>query len=400
MEYSTPFRIRQTFDRTEVADIPRAVREELSAHKTADLIRNGDRVAVGVGSRGIFRIDCIVKTVVDVLLEQGAQPFIVPAMGSHGSASSDGQKAVLASYGISERTMGVPVDASMDTELIGHTESGIPVHMAKSALDADRIVPVNRIKAHTDFTGKIESGLIKMLAIGFGKETGCTALHKCGTSDFARIIPEAGQFILDTGKVAFGLAIIENGYDHTALIRAIPANEMMKEEAALLLKAKALMPKIPFREIDVLIVDQFGKEISGAGMDPNITGRRSTGRIDPFDGPSIQQIVVNHLTSASHGNAIAINAADFITSDFFQQIDLDATYKNSLACCNPVSAQIPVIAADEEEAVSWAVACCRGIDESAPRIVKIKDTLSLAEMEISEALLREAEENPALQIIR
>ncbi|MCI8423777.1 MAG: DUF2088 domain-containing protein [Lawsonibacter sp.] len=391
--------VRQTFDATRIYDLPKAIRDELSAPGIRSCIRPGDRVAVCVGSRGIHKIDEIVLSVLENLHRFGASPFLVPAMGSHGGATGAGQRKVLASYGITEKTMGVPIRASMETVCLGNSASGIPVYFSKEAYEADWILPINRVKAHTDFSGPIESGLMKMLTIGLGKEKGCSTLHRCGTNRFAQIIPEAAQTVLATGKVRFGLALVENGYEQTAIVRAIRGEALLQEEPLLLQRAKAMMPRLPFSHIDVLVVEEFGKDISGSGMDPNITGRRSAERIAGFQGPDIQQIVVLRLTEPSHGNAIAINAADFITRAFFEKIDLPATYKNSLACCNPASGKIPVIAQDEEEAVAFAISCCRGIDPKAPRIVRIRNTLALDQFWISESLLEEAQSLAGIEVL-
>lgn len=389
--------IRQRFDGAALADVRQAVLAQVLAPDIACRVRPGDRVAVGVGSRGICQMDVILAALLEGLKQLGAKPFLVPAMGSHGGATPRGQRDVLAGYGITEQSMGVPLDDSMDTMFLGRTEDGAPVHFSQTALQADWVLPVNRVKAHTDFSGPIESGLAKMLTIGFGKERGCTALHLCGTDRFDRLIPQACGLVLSKVRVPFGLAIVENAYDRTALVRAVKGETLLQEEELLLAQAKALMPGLPFRDIDVLIVEQFGKDVSGAGMDPNVTGRRSTGPIPGFRGPSIRQIVVLELTERSHGNAIAINAADFITRAFFDRIDLDATYKNSLACCNPASAKIPLIARDEEQALAFALACCRDLDPAAPRIVRIQSTLALERLLVSPALAEQARELPFVE---
>lgn len=393
-------RIRRKLDSTELADISYAISSEFERPEILKSIHTGDRVAVCVGSRGICRIDEITHCAIQELKKHGANPFIVPAMGSHGGATAEGQTEVLASYGITEMSMGAPIQASMETVFLGHTDDlHIPVYLSKAAYDADWIMPINRVKAHTDFYGPIESGLNKMITIGLGKERGCTALHRCGTSRFAQIIPEASEKVLATGKVHFGLAVIENGYDRTAMIRAVPGHNFLTEEPALLQRAKALMPSLPFRSIDVLIVEDFGKDISGSGMDPNITGRMSNGIKEGYIGPEIQRIVVLNLTEASHGNAIALNAADFITRHVFDQIDLKATYRNSMACCNPVSGQIPIIAETEKDAIEMAVASCRDINFSKPRIIRIKNTLALSEMQISEGLIEDAKNDSSIEFL-
>lgn len=392
-------RVRQTFNSRQITDVRGAVLAQLERPEIRGRVRPGDRVAVGCGSRGIHRIDEIVKAVVDGLLDLGANPFLVPAMGSHGGATPQGQRQILASYGITEETMGVPMDASMDTVPLGTTPTGIPLYFSRSAYEADWVLPINRVKLHTDFSGPIESGLVKMMTIGFGKERGCNALHLQGTTNFARIIPEAGRGVLSQVDMRFGIAIVENAYDRTAVIEAIPQENLFDREPELLALSKELFPRIPFEKVDVLVVEEFGKDISGAGMDPNITGRSSVGPVENFRGPDIQRIVVCDLTEASHGNAVAVNVADFITRTFFEKMDLRAVYANGLACCNPQACQIPVIMDSEEEAVAAAVRTCRFIDQENPRIVRLKNTLSLAEFEISPALLEEARALPGLEIL-
>lgn len=392
-------RIRQKFDSRMIEDIRSVVRGQFERQEIGRFVRSGDRVAVGCGSRGIRNLAEIVKTAADCLTERGAKPFIVPAMGSHGGATSEGQRETLASYGITEEAIGIPIDDSMETELLGESETGIPVYFSKAALEADWVLPVNRVKLHTDFSGPIESGLVKMMCVGFGKAKGANTLHMYGTADFARIIPEAGRKVLSCVDMRFGLAIVENAYDDTALIEAVPGGELFSREPELLEESKRLFPRIPFETVDVLIVENFGKDISGAGMDPNITGRSSAGPMKNFTGPKIQRIVVCDLTEASHGNGIAVNTADFITRRFFEKLDLKAMYANGFACCNPTACQIPVIMETEEEAVEAAVKTCRFIDMERPRIVRLRSTLALDEFEISEALLDEAKAQPNIEIL-
>lgn len=392
-------RIRQKFDQTEIVNVRAAVREQFARPEIRSLVHAGDRIAVGCGSRGIHGMDKIAGAVLDCLLDLGACPFLVPAMGSHGGATPAGQRQVLKSYGITEETMGVPITDTMETVALGNTESGIPIFFSKPAYEADWVLPINRIKPHTDFSGPIESGLIKMMSIGFGKEKGCTSLHRQGTVHFARIIPEAARKILSCVDLRFGIGIVENAYDHTAVIEAIRGEEVFDREPELLELSKKLFPKIPFQTVDVLIVEQFGKDISGAGMDPNITGRSSVGPVEHFTGPRIQRIVVCDLTEASHGNGVAVNVADFITRKFYDKLDLKAVYANGLACCNPQACQIPVIMETEEEAVAMAIQTCRFIDPKHPKIVRLRSTLAMDEFEISEALLEEALGNPDIEII-
>lgn len=392
-------RIRQRFDAAEIADVRACVAAQLSRPEIASLVHSGDRVAVGIGSRGIHGMYQIAREVIDSLQKRGAKPFIVPAMGSHGGATPIGQRQILESYGITERSMGVPIESSMETVFLGETESKIPIYFSQSAYEADWVLPINRVKLHTDFSGPIESGLVKMMTIGFGKEKGCNALHLQGTTNFARIIPEAGRRVLDRVEMRFGLAVVENAYDRTAVIEAVRGQELFIREPKLLNLSRNLFPRIPFETVDVLVVENFGKDISGAGMDPNITGRSSVGPVENFNGPEIQRIVVCDLTEASHGNGVAMNVADFITRRFFEKLDLKAVYANGLACCNPFACQIPVIMETEEEAIAMAVKTCRFIDQAHPRIVRLRSTLAMDEFEISEALLDEACRQPNLEVL-
>lgn len=392
-------RIRQKFDSMHVEDVRAAVYEQFARSEIRTLVHAGDRVAVGCGSRGIHAMAGIAKASIDCLRELGARPFIVPAMGSHGGATPEGQRAVLASYGITEESMGVPIECSMETVALGETETGIPIFFSKPAYEADWVLPINRVKLHTDFSGPIESGLVKMMTIGFGKEKGCNSLHLQGTTNFARIIPEAGRKVLSCVDMRFGIAIVENAYDKTAVIEAVRGDALFEREPELLKISKRLFPRIPFETVDVLVVENFGKDISGAGMDPNITGRSSVGPVENFNGPAIQRIVVCDLTEASHGNGVAVNVADFITRKFFDKLDLKAVYANGLACCNPPACQIPVIMETEEEAIAMAVKTCRFIDHAHPRIVRLRSTLAMDEFEISEALVEEARSQPNIEIL-
>lgn len=395
-------KIRQTFTHAALADVKQATLDELKRMDRACPIRPGQRVAVCAGSRGVANIALVTKTTVDYLRELGAQPFIVPAMGSHGNACAAGQKEVLASYGISEQTMGVPIKAGVEAVFLGYTnEHQVPVYTYLPAYEADLIIPINRIKAHTDFKGRIESGLLKMLAIGLGSLTGATTLHGYGAAaSFSWLIPEVGGWLLSRLPVRFGLGLIEDSYDQTAMVRAIEAETMAEEEERLLAYSKTMLPRIMIPEFDILVVEEFGKDISGAGMDPNITGRPSAIGSTGFGGPSYQYCVVLDLTAASHGNATAISSADFITRQLFDKIDLRATYHNCLACHNPRAAMLPVIADDEQAAIRLASEICHiSAADGKPRIVRIKNTLALAEILISENLLEQARGIPGITVV-
>lgn len=389
-------KIQQLFPDEHLQDTAEAVRREVVAF--ASEMEEGSTAAVLAGSRGIRDIDIIVKTVVDTLSASGVRPFIVPAMGSHGGGVSEGQEEVLRSYGITAETMGVPINSSMETEIIGATSDGIEVHFSKAALEADYVIPIGRIKPHTDFTGPIESGLCKMLAIGGGKHNGCSRLHREGFPALAHIIPDAASVIIGKVDVPFGLAIVENAFDKTHTVEAVPGKNILSREPQLLKLARGLMPRIKFDDVDVLIIEQIGKDISGTGMDPNIIGRDSYGQI-PGAVPRIKRIIIEDLTEGAHGNAIGFGMADFILREAFEKVDLGVTYTNGMASGNPEGARIPVIAETEEEALRAAIQTAHHTDFNDPKIVKIKDTLHLSEIEISENMLALCSDDKEFRIV-
>jgi hypothetical protein len=390
------FTARQIFDDTRLDDIANAIRKELGKPEIRSLVRPSAHIAVAVGSRGIHSIDRITRALVDGLKAMGATPFIVPSMGSHGSGTAEGQSQLLAQYGITEKTMGVAILSSMETMVIGKTASGTPIHLSKDALVADLIVPVARIKPHTDFRGAIESGLCKMLAIGLGKHNGCSQLHREGFSRFDTLIPEVAQRIINHAPIGFGLAIIENAYDKTVHIEAVPGKAFLSREPELLTEARRHKPRIQHSEMDELILERNGKDISGAGMDPNIVGRTTKGPLPGFDGPLVKRIIVLGLSKATKGNAIGIGLADFTVRSILPGIDYEATYANCIASGNPEACRIPIALADEAEAIRAALSCTPNVDFVHPRIVKIGSTLELEHIEFSEALLDEVKNEPRL----
>ena len=380
--------IKQIFEPEYIADIEQAIVDEMNKPEIAELIKPGMKVALAVGSRGIHKIDLITRRVGLVLKEKGAAPFIVPAMGSHGGGVASGQSEILESYGITEETMEMPVLSSMEVIKLGKTKNGVDVYIDKIAHEeADLIIPIVRIKPHTDYKAPIESGLCKMLVIGLGKHIGCSRMHQEGFSAFGALIPEAAGIILQNAKIGFGIAIVENAYDKPFLIEAVKADSIMQREPELLKIAKAKMPSIMLDEIDVLVINELGKDISGAGMDPNITGRTTKGVLTGFQGPKIQRIIVKGLTQATHGNATGIGLADFILKKGYEQMDLPSTYTNSVGSGNPEAGRIPVIVDDERQGIIASLLTCVGIDIANPKIVNIKNTLDLSEIWVSDALL-------------
>lgn len=390
--------VRQKFEGPRIERVTEEVRRQLSRPEIAQRIRPGMRIAVGVGSRGIKCIFDVTKATVDFLKEQGAKPVIVPTMGSHGGATPEGQLEVLRGYGITPEALGVPFDASMDVVLLAETPQGVPVYFSRPALEADGIIPIGRVKAHTAFRGPVESGIYKMLAIGFGKHRGAATLHSYGFAEFARLIPEVGETILAKVPVVCGIAIVENASEDPALIEALAPGEIGRREPELLELSKKWMSRILFDEFDVLIVDEIGKNISGDGMDPNVTGRYFL----PFmsGGPRIQKIAVLDLTDETHGNANGIGAADVTTQDVLDKFDFFQTYTNAITSTVLSVAKLPIVMPTKRSAVALALKTINGVSPQEARVVRIKNTLELEEIWISDALLAEAQGRSDIELIR
>ena len=333
-----------------------------------------------------------------MIRKRGAVPFVIPAMGSHGGATAKGQRAILASYGVTEEITGVPVHASMEVDVLARLDDGKPVYTDSFAHAADGIIVLNRIKAHTGFRAPYESGLLKMMAVGLGKQKGAEIIHSYGPQFLGSVVETVGKKVLSCTKILFGVGLVENAYDKTFAVRCLMAEEILSEEPKLLELSKSLMPKLYFENLDVLIVDQIGKNISGSGMDPNITKS-----FNYFTGMSregrAKKIVVMDLSEETHGCAIGIGAADITTRRLVEKMDTEATYPNALTSCETESPCIPMFFNSQQLAVKAAIKTLPGTDKDHLRIVRIKDTLHMGDIEISEELLREAEENPDVQIL-
>jgi hypothetical protein len=390
-------RVRQTFPRQRLADIPGGVRGALSGAGLP--IKRGDTVAVGAGSRGIANIAVIVKAAVDWLKELGARPFVFPAMGSHGGATAEGQRELLAHYGITEAAMGCEIRAGMDVVQVGEA-LGLPVWLDTIASEADWIGLVNRVKPHTDFKGSIESGLFKMMTIGLGKYRGATQYHRANVNHgYETVITAVGREMLAKARIGFGLGIVENGYDETAKIEAFNAADLEAGERRLLKDAREWMARLPFSPIDVLVVEEIGKNISGAGMDTNVIGRPSNPH-EPFPAdPKILWIVALDLTEESGGNATGIGNADFTTRRLAEKIDWKPTAINTLTACAPNGAKLPLVFDSDREAVENALNCIGLTPPERARVIRIKNTLMLGEIECSEAFLPEIAKRSDLAVI-
>jgi len=385
--------VRQKFDSSHLGDIPATVTREFQRPEVRAKVKSGQVIAVGCGSRGIANISVITKCVIRELLALGAKPFIFPAMGSHGAATAEGQRKVLEGYGISEASMGVPVKATMDTVIVGKLDDGTPVHMDRFAAEAEGIVVINRIKPHTAFRGATESGVTKMLSIGIGKINGAATYHQHGMDTFPTLLPKVRDVNLAQRNVLLGVGIVENAHDQTAVIEVMPSDQIASREPVLQEKAKRLMPQLYFDEIDVLIIDEMGKNISGAGFDPNITGRNR--RFVKWNfGPKVKKIVVLGLTEETHGNATGMGGADIITMRLFREIDIPSTYANIITSMNLDGGAIPIVMNTEREAIQLAVKTVVRVKPENCRIVRIRNTLDIAQIQVSEPLLTEVRAQP------
>ncbi len=354
-------------------------------------------VAVGVGSRGVGGISEVVAALVGFLKEAGAEPFVVPAMGSHGASTAEGQARVLEHLGVSEERVGCPVRATMEAAKIGETPSGVPVYMDRNAFEADSVVVVNRIKPHTAFRGTVESGPTKMLAIGLGKQKGAHSIHAAGWGKIHETIPQAARVAVESGKVAFGLAVLENADEQPWRVAAIPADRLEEAEAPLLEEAKRKLMRLPYDEIDVLVIDEIGKNISGDGADPNVTGRYPT----PFasGGPKVERMVFLDLTPETGGNANGLGAADVVTERLVSKMDRPSTYLNALTSTTPYPVKIPMTMPSDRMAIAAALTMSAGVSPQNARLVRIKNTLRLRRMWVSEALLEEVGGDERLRVL-
>jgi hypothetical protein len=390
-------RIRQRFDDSKLDDPLAVLSKELMKPGAMERIRPGQRVAVAVGSRGVANIAGITKMTIDAIKEAGAQPFIVPCMGSHGGATAEGQAEVLRHLGIEEATMGAPVESSMDVVEIDRLLNGLPVYVDRIASTADAIIVINRVKPHTAFRGPIESGIMKMIAIGLGKQKGAEACHQLGFKYMAEFVPEMAQLMINKLPIVFGVAAVENAYDETCHIEVLPAGRIYEREVELQRMAKSRMPRLLFDQIDVLVIDYIGKNISGDGADPNVTGRYPT----PYasGGPDVNKMVVLDVTKESKGNANGVGTADFTTRRLADKMDFVATYLNGLTSTVSAPTKLATTLESDELAIKAAVKTCNVLDFTKCRLVRIRDTLHLGEIEISVPMLEEARKHPDIEIV-
>ncbi len=380
--------VRQIFDDTHIADLEGHLKRIFAEANLASRIKPGETVALGVGSRGVAELPTLVRITVEALKEAGAVPFIVPAMGSHGGATAEGQAKTLASLGITEESAGCPIRSSMETVEVGRLPSGLAALLDKEAMSADHIAFINRVKPHTSFSGSIESGLCKMMAIGLANQKGADSCHQEGFGRMAHNVVEMAKIKLANAPILFGLATVENGYDRPAIAEVVFAEDILTREPALLAEARAKMPRVLFDPLDVLVVGEMGKDFSGSGMDPNITGRAGTPYLELRQ--TTGKLVVLGLSARSSGNCTGLGLADFCTKRLFDQIDYRSFYTNHLTSTVTTGSKIPMIMESDRMAVQGAVKTCNAADPLAPRIAFIPNTLQLEHIYVSEALLAEA----------
>lgn len=385
------YRIRQRFERPALQDLSAEVHRQLGRLTLERTIQPGQSVAITVGSRGVANIARLTKAVVEHVRSLGGEPFIVPAMGSHGGGTAEGQRAVVEGYGVTEEYVEAPIRSSMETVIVAHTAQGIPVHFDKHAYEADHVIVMGRVKPHTGFVGEIESGLHKMMLIGLGKHAGAAIYHRAiADFSFETIIRAVADVVLERCQVAAGVAIVENAYDETALIEAVAPADFYEREKALLKQAVAWMPQLPFPQVDLLIVDRIGKDISGAGMDTNIVGRKFDNHAaTERDHVNCKRIFVRGLTEKTRGNATGIGIAEFTTERVVEAIDREITQINCITGSHPTGGMIPLVYPNDRIAVTQALNTIGLTEPEDARVIQIRDTLHLAEIRISEVYLRE-----------
>ena len=390
-------RVRQTFPDGTIEDIRESVWKELSQEKIRSTIKPGMRICITAGSRGIDRLKEFIKTIADFVKECGAEPFIIPAMGSHGNCTAEGQREILRGYGVTEEYCGCPVISDMTTVTICHVPDGRPVKIDKHAAEADGIIVFNRVKPHTNFRGRYESGLMKMMTIGMGKREGADSAHDTGMGHMAEVVELYGNAVRTHSNVLFGLASVENAYDRCCRIVAMTNEEIPEVEPELQAFSKASLPRIIIPESDILLVDYIGKNFSGTGADPNVTGTFSHPWMS--GGHKKQRMVFFDLSEESHGNATGLGLADFTTRRARNKIDEEPGYANSIISIATDEGKIPITCENQEDAIKAALKCCVDVDRSNPRIIRIHNTLDLEEIYISEALLEEARKYPEIEIL-
>jgi hypothetical protein len=389
-------KVKVNFDNKKIDDLGSALIEQLQQVHIQNKIQPGMEIALAVGSRGLDRLVEITAVTVKFLKDLGAKPFIVPSMGSHGGATAEGQREVLAHLGVTEDSVGCEIRSSMEVVKISELSNGLPVYVDKFASEADGIVIINRVKPHTAFRGPVESGIMKMISIGLGKQKGAEACHQMGFKYMAENVPAMAKIIMEKTPILFGVATVENAFDKVAIIDVLTPEEIINKEHELQKQAKELLPKLFFDQLDVLVIDEIGKNISGDGMDPNITGRYPT----PYatGGPDVNKMVVLDVTHQSEGNANGVGTADFTTQRLVDKMDKEGTYANGLTSTVVAPTKIATTLPTDKQAIQAAIKTCNILDFRNVKLVRIKNTLVLSEIEVSEPLLEYVKQHPNMEV--
>jgi hypothetical protein len=391
-------KIRQYFNNTKIENLSEYIHQSFEKSDLKNRIKSGDQIGITVGSRGITNIKLIVKQIISELKNINASPFILPAMGSHGGANSEGQKEVLSSYGITEKEMGVPIMASIDVVQIGKVEDRIPIYFSKVAMEADGIIAFNRVKMHTDFKSDIvESGMSKILAIGLGKKRGAESIHSLGVYGLKNVVPQVAELIIRKAPIIQGVGILENGYEQTMKISFVSPEDIIRTDSELLKISKEVMPMLPLDELDVVIVQEIGKNISGTGFDTNVIGRLYINGEKEIEKPNIKKLVVFDISEESHGNALGIGLADITTKQLVNKINYKDMFANAITCTFLNRAKIPITADTEKKAVEIAVKTCWKLEQSNLKLLIIKNTLDLEYLYVSKAAWNKIEDSKKIE---
>jgi len=397
MNFPPIARVRRNFAQPELGDVAGEVTRVIRSSHLAGRVLAGGRVSITVGSRGIAGLPQITRAVVDAVRSLGFQPFVVAAMGSHGGGTAKGQRELLAELGVTQASVGCPIRCDMQTVILGRNSFGLPIHFDQNAFDSEGIILLNRIKPHTSFSGMYESGLLKMLAIGLGKREGAAQVHKLGLPGLKSMLPEVGAFLLKRTPVALGIGIIENAYERTAQIVGVEPEELLEVEPRLLEQARDLMGRLPFDQIDVLIVGELGKNYSGTGLDPNVIGRQRVETMPDLPRPVITRLAVLDLSVETRGNALGIGLADLTTDRLVKAIDPVPMRVNSLTSNFLTRARVPLSLPDDQRVIQACLDTCWKVDPQEARLVIIPNTLELTTLWVTEPLAAEVEAHPELQ---
>jgi Lactate racemase N-terminal domain len=389
-------RVRQSIPQPRLDDVPGTIGRLIRGSRLRERVAPGGTIAVGIGSRGVHGIDLVARTIVDTLRNMRYKPFIVAAMGSHGGATAEGQRELLAGYGVTSESMGVAVKTDMDTVVLGTNPVGLPIYFDKNAYQADGIILANRVKPHTDFRATHESGVLKMLVIGLGKRDGASQVHKLGVRGLREVLPAVGRFLVKNTPFALGLAIVENAADVPAEITALEPETIFEIEPVLLERARGLMGRLPFDQIDLLVVGELGKNYSGAGMDPNVIGRLFVETQPDFNRPVVTRLVVLDVSDESHGNIVGVGFADLTTDRLVSRVDQQSFRINTLTSCCLQRSRIPLALPTDREAIQAGLETCWRIDPSEARVVVIPNTLELQSLWVSRPLDDEVRAHPHL----